>query len=675
MRTTVLCKNRETADRIYDLLVDPLSGHGCLLGEKVCLHEHDMIPDAMEFDLTAQEIDTLKKIPGVISVNVDDTTYGLDYTQISRRAVPRIASYTTSFSTGTSSASAVNYALDLCQSINLEYTHINNSVIKNLDTIDCSNVDILIMDSGIQPTHPEFNNNVVLFDWTQLTDTAENQIVSTQPANYYQDTDGHGTAVASLVAGNRSGFARNAKIYMLRDNGLGNTADGFGNVAGESISLCLLLALAFVRAKKLNLYGLVSTRPTIFVNSWGFTGPKIAWDISVGDTDNTINFSYCFDYGNNDNVLNQYNNLPGFSILADSYFRSIVQEGCHIVISAGNNNTYLQNYPVLGVLVNYFTKEGANYVTPRIAGDDSVFIVGDTYNGYTYNSNSTRYVTYNSPNIGANYIKDNYPVIIVGDVIPIGSNEEDEPDSNIYWSAGNAKTAYNILSATNIADFFVQKNTSRYNTSAGPFYVKSTYSNFGPDVDIYAPGNGVWAAIPTSLYSGATIPKYNHPVYGSFQFFNGTSASCPIVGGILATYLQENSTATPAQAKDWLLKSAITGNIMETFKNEMLVNNTSNDITDTALSLPFGSTADLWQTNPVFRLHRSASVPEYFNTANLYDLLFCNRFFDSNNLIAQAYPLRKAVLPNPNASTVISGTTLDNSNVTTELKQTHFSFT
>lgn len=83
-------------------------------------------------------------------------------------------------------------------------------------TVDGSNVDVVIVDSGIQANHPEFQyagnstSRLQQYVWYAGLD----------PATYYTDTNGHGTHVAGIAAGKTYGWAKNANIYALKYSGL-----------------------------------------------------------------------------------------------------------------------------------------------------------------------------------------------------------------------------------------------------------------------------------------------------------------------------------------------------------------------------------------------------------------------------------------------------------------------
>jgi len=75
---------------------------------------------------------------------------------------------------------------------------------------------------------------------------------------------------------------------------------------------------------------------------------------------------------------------------------------------------------------------------------------------------------------------------------------------------------------------------------------KAPYSNYGKYIDILAPGgraNG-------GLYA---IVGYNNETYG---YFHGTSASAPVVAGVVALMLSANPNLTPDQVRSILLSTA-----------------------------------------------------------------------------------------------------------------------
>ena len=71
---------------------------------------------------------------------------------------------------------------------------------------------------------------------------------------------------------------------------------------------------------------------------------------------------------------------------------------------------------------------------------------------------------------------------------------------------------------------------------------RSSFSNFGSVVDIFAPGSAILSAWYTSNTATATL--------------SGTSMASPHVAGVVARFLQANPTATPAQARNELVNVA-----------------------------------------------------------------------------------------------------------------------
>ena len=85
---------------------------------------------------------------------------------------------------------------------------------------DGTGVDVVIIDDGVQPDHPEFKTNTGQSRFQQIDWYAATGIPGTMPANHYKTNnfgDGeHGTHVATTVAGKTFGYAKNSRVYSIR---------------------------------------------------------------------------------------------------------------------------------------------------------------------------------------------------------------------------------------------------------------------------------------------------------------------------------------------------------------------------------------------------------------------------------------------------------------------------
>ena len=236
-------------------------------------------------------------------------------------------------------------------------------------TLDGTGVDVVIQDSGIQVDHPEFtdvNNNsrVQQIDWYTVSG-----IPGTQPSGFYTDYDGHGTHCAGIATGKTFGFAKEARIYAQKLDGLQGGSDPNGGIP---------IADAFdtIRLWHLNKSG---SRPTVVNMSWGY-----GTNLSAGGVTN-VNYRGV-DYTSGDIVntygIASYSGDSTWEINArvssvDIEIQEMIDAGIIVCIAAGNLN-YKIDVPSGIDYNNYFTKGGTNYYYHRGSSpfDDEAFIVG-----------------------------------------------------------------------------------------------------------------------------------------------------------------------------------------------------------------------------------------------------------------------------------------------------------
>jgi subtilisin family serine protease len=134
--------------------------------------------------------------------------------------------------------------------------------------LDGTGVDIVIIDSGIQANHPEFTDSVgssrvVEHDWFSVSG-----VPGSMPSGFYTDYDGHGTHVAGTIAGKNFGWAKNARIYSIKLEGLQGAEDP-GDGLNPATAFDVLLGWHLNKPVP---------RPTILNNSWGF---GVYWHVDL----------------------------------------------------------------------------------------------------------------------------------------------------------------------------------------------------------------------------------------------------------------------------------------------------------------------------------------------------------------------------------------------------------
>jgi len=245
-----------------------------------------------------------------------------------------------------------NWGLKRCQSLTENYG--NGSTPSGEQTVtqitedylyplDGTGVDVVIQDSGIEPLHPEWQDangvsRLVELDWYDGFSGG-----GTLPAGHYTDYHGHGTHCAGTAVGKTFGWAKNARIFSVKVNGLEGSGD---SGTGISISDCWDVIKLWHRNKPID-PRTGKKRPTIVNASWGYsraygTATSILYRGSTYNSSNDPSFSTRTHLRD---TYGLYNYLANFQYRAplrvtsvDTDVEELIDEGVHVCIAAGNNS-------------------------------------------------------------------------------------------------------------------------------------------------------------------------------------------------------------------------------------------------------------------------------------------------------------------------------------------------
>lgn len=210
--------------------------------------------------LTDEEAETLRQDDRVLGVEIPpehrtDIQIGLRLTQ-----------YSDFTKTTSDSGTFVNWGLIRCNSLQNIYGTGTTVTGSYNYTLTGDGVDIVIQDSGIQVDHPEFQDEFGNSRVQQINWFTTSGVSGTQSVNHYRDFDGHGTHCAGIAAGKTYGWAKKARIFSQKLNGLEGSGD---TGTGISISLAFDCIKGWHNNKTADPKTGVK-RPTIVNMSWGY---------------------------------------------------------------------------------------------------------------------------------------------------------------------------------------------------------------------------------------------------------------------------------------------------------------------------------------------------------------------------------------------------------------------
>lgn len=250
-------------------------------------------------------------------------------------------------------------------------------------TLDGTGVDVVIQDSGIQSDHPEFQDangvsRVQEIDWYNGYSGG-----GSMPTAHYADYNGHGTHVAGTVAGKKYGWAKNARIYSVKVNGLQGSTDPN---SGIPVVDCFDVIKEWHNNKPVDPTTGVK-RPTVVNMSWGYG--SYFYDVASityrGTTTVSPDTTGIYRDTAKGMIGSFYSLTFGYRFgirvaSVDADVDEMIDAGIHVCIAAGN---YRQRIDVPGGIDhdNYFTSSAGSsdfyYNRGSSPFSDRAFIVGN----------------------------------------------------------------------------------------------------------------------------------------------------------------------------------------------------------------------------------------------------------------------------------------------------------
>ena len=377
--------------------------------------------------------------------------------------------------------------------------------------LDGTGVDQVIVDTGIQVGHPEWEDANGVSRLKQVNWPTISGEVFTQPANFYTDTNGHGTHCIGTMAGKTFGWCKNSDIYNITL---------YAN-SGNNISWANTIdALIGWHNKKNDVNDAAYTgKPTVVNMSFGYV-----WYIDTSSTPNEITFSlggtgYPITGGRYRGVAHTdttYANLQNRGLIGeaqggsvygypykiasqDADVETLVNNGIHVCCAAGNDSMKMD----IPGGVDY-----DNYL--------SIAVGASTY--YVY------------------YHRGGTPSLVEGGSTLSGPNVTDDNP------AGDLNEGFMVGALENSDVFYEVSYRDK----------KTTFSQSGPGVNIYTAGRYIISAQPNNQGSSYFADSnYKQAKY------SGTSMAAPQMCGMIGCLLQAQPGWTPGQVKTYFESNAV----------------------------------------------------------------------------------------------------------------------
>jgi len=316
---------------VLDAEMSASSGNGVIPNRAVtCTNPQPHDTRMTHWNLTDEEVEALKSDGRILDIEKplkDRTDVHIDM----------VARQSETFNKTSTPTGGCNWGLSRCN-YTIDNFDGNDSIFDNYKyAMTGKDVDVVIMDSGIELDHPEFkdyagNNRVQAIDWYTASNGA---MAGTMGPEWYQDSNGHGTFCASISCGLKYGWAKEANIYSIPI---------YNNNSAVSAEDAMDLVRHWHNNKGTN-------KPTIVNMSFAYyysidangtqTGDNgQCWDTFTGQMD-VWNFGdpgYATTAEIEDNTdLNSFTKPSSRVAIIDAKIDQMIAAGIHISIAANNN--------------------------------------------------------------------------------------------------------------------------------------------------------------------------------------------------------------------------------------------------------------------------------------------------------------------------------------------------
>ena len=467
------------------------------------------------YKMTAEEAAVISQDPRVLHVELNLEKYfprqQHSWTQTSTRYSKSTSANATDLNWGLAKV------LSKTRDENWGWQHVLNKTASLICDASGKNVDIVIFDNAIpfygtlefaKKSNGTGYTRMVQYDWYQH----DQAILGSNTGRHYDYSifeQNHSAHVTGVAAGNTQGWARDANIYHLDYN------------------LDPLYVMEFHNNKPVNPVTGIKN-PTIMNNSWGMMTNTVLMNLSTLSRVTYRGRDY----------------FPAISSKGIKTWSKITMETLKIPYTLSTFNNQLASIKQFGIQSETVNQDFIDIM------DSGVIVVCSAGNDYGYLDKST----------GPDYNNRAY-FTYAGTTTDLYYHRGSSPQCT---DGGAERTRAISVGAMGGVDVVYPDFSGEYITTQD---VKSSFSNFGPRLDIYAPGSAIQSIYnyqplyPGSAPSVDPRATTSDPANNNFKKEPGTSIACPQVAGLLACLAEKFPRMKQEDARAYLLK---TGVLMQT---------------------------------------------------------------------------------------------------------------